>query len=133
MKLTFYCHVSIKDIKIGMKTIIIFLNNITKLLTYNSMVFKIKESVFVDCLILQVLGDGISCINVGKKKTSQEKEGNMFVRTDTQWHHICCMHERLCKSLYLLLSFCFHQFLLNIKVASHPRESVGKHVGFPLP
>lgn len=50
-----------------MKTIIIFLNNITKLLTYNSMVFKIKESVFVDCLILQVLGDGISCINVGKK------------------------------------------------------------------
>lgn len=51
-----------------MKTIIIFLNNITKLLTYNSMVFKIKESVFVDCLILQVLGDGISCINVGKKK-----------------------------------------------------------------
>lgn len=77
------------------------------------MVFKINESVFVDCLILQVLGDGISCINVGKKKTSQEKEGNMFVRTDTQWHHICCMHERLCKSLYLL-SFCFLQFLLTI-------------------
>lgn len=100
MKLTFYCHVSITDIKIGMKTIIIFLNNITKLLTYNSMVFKIKESVFVDCLILQVLGDGISCINVGKKKRPRKrKETCLFVQILNGITYVVCMKD--CVNLYI--------------------------------